>query len=513
MVTSCYFIVMVTGNQGYVLFSSSPPPRCHGACQEWDEVLSLLNPPDNDLPDHTPSPDEHTPTPATPCNTIPIPSMGDIESSALVLRGRAHEGLGDLLSAIDCYKRALIRDIYCEEAIDRLCEHHTLTQNEEEELINSMPFKSQATPLEEDMMKSLYVNKFHHSSQAPPTMVTKDLPLLVRNRDVLCERADEHFHSLNMEACYALTFEILGEDPFHRHALILHVACCVQKKKFEELFTLGHRLVNSFPGSALSWYVVGCYYIIIDKHQNARKYLTKCVSLEPNFGHAHIAFGLSFSCEGEHDQAISAFSNAARTMQGSHLPLLYLGKEYHQTGAINISTRFMKTAFDLSPHDPYLLQEIGYVVANIGAYPKAERYFKQAILSLQRVDPHLTLQAWEPVHNNLGHVLRKQGKYDEALAAHMNALQLDPGNASTLTAIAYIYLLKGDVEGVVTHAHRSLRARRDDQFTLEVLHTAVEEMEEWSFTAAAGEDMDTEPEEGEVRGKMILVRSNTTPTN
>ena len=227
--------------------------------------------------------------------------MGNIESSALVLRGRAHEGLGDLHSAIDCYKQALISDIYCEEAIERLCEHHALTQNEEELLINAMPFKSQATPLEEEVIKSLYLQKFHHSSaQTPPIITPQDLPLLASNRDVLCELADEHFHSLNVEACYSLTSQILEADPFHRHALILHVACCVQKKKFEELFTLGHRLVNSFPGSALSWYVVGCYYIIIEKHQNARKYLTKCVSLEPNFGHAHIAFGLSFASEGEH---------------------------------------------------------------------------------------------------------------------------------------------------------------------------------------------------------------------
>ena len=65
----------------------------------------------------------------------------------------------------------------------------------------------------------------------------------------------------------------------------------------------------------------------------------------------------------------------------------------------------------------------------------------------------------------------------------------------------------GDLEGVVSHAHRSLRARRDDQFTLELLHTAMEEMGEWSFTAAAGEDQETE----DMGGKMILC--NTTPTN
>ena len=198
-----------------------------------------------------------------------------------------------------------------------------------------------------------------------------------------------------------------------------------------------------------------------------------------------MAFGLSFSAEREHDQAIAAFSNAARTMRGSHLALLYLGKEYHYTGAVTTSTRFMKSAFDFAPKDPCLLQEIGFIVASIGGYPKAERYFKQAVAQLQLVDPHMTLQAWEPVYNNLGHVLRKQHKYDESLNAHLNALQLEPSNSSTLTAIAFVYLLKGDYEAVVEYANQSLRLKREDQFTLEVLHTAMEEMSEVPLVKAS----------------------------
>lgn len=278
-----------------------------------------------------------------------------------------------------------------------------------------------------------------------------------------------------MDACYEITSEILHLDPYHTHTLTLHTACCVQKNKFEELFSLGHRLVQYFPSSALSWYVVGCYYVTINKHQNARKYLTKAITLDTNFGPAHIAFGLSFAAEGEHDQAISAFSIAARVMRGSHLPLLYLGTEYYLTGAVTTSTRFMKTAYDLAPSDPLLLHEIGYVVASVGAYPKAERYFKQALSQLEVVDIHLTLSAWEPVYNNLGHVLRKQGKYDEALSCHFNSLQLDPHNPSTLTAIAFIYLLQGHLDSVVEYANQSLRVKREDQFTLEVLHAAMVE--------------------------------------
>ena len=184
---------------------------------------------------------------------------------------------------------------------------------------------------------------------------------LSTNTDVRCGLAAEQFHQQNTDACYQITSAILNDDPYHTSAIVLHTACCTQKNKFEELFSLGHRLVDSAPNSALSWYVVGCYYVTIGKHQSARKYLTKSLNLDSNFGPAHIAFGLSFAAEGEHDQAISAFSNAARVMRGSCLPLLYLGKEYFLTGAITTSTKFMKAAYDLASCDPLLLHEIGWV--------------------------------------------------------------------------------------------------------------------------------------------------------
>lgn len=424
----------------------------------------------------------------------------------MILKGRSHEGLGDLPSAVECYKQALSCDVYCEEALDRLSQHHVLTGEEERGLMAAMPFKAQCSILEEDMLRTLYARKLQHSSknQPEPALSGAALPL-ANSLDVLYGIANRHLQLLNVEGCYEITSKILERDPYHSHTLLIHVVCCVEKRRLEELYSLGQALVNIAPNSALSWYVVGCYYLTISKHQSARKYLTKAITLEPNFGHAHIAFGHSFAAEGEHDQAISAFSKAARTMKGSHLPLLYLGKEYHQTGVMATSTRFMRSAFELAPHDPYLLQEIGYIIAGAGTYAKAENYFRLAVAQLQVMDPHLTLPAWEPLYNNLGHVFRKQGKLQEALEAHRNALQLDSTNPSTLTAIAFIQLLRGDIPCAIHNASQSLLLKRGDQFTLEVLHSAMLESSEQlprvpDLTAFNQEEGGT----GDCQEKMVL---------
>lgn len=473
--------------------------RCHAACEEWNEVLSLLGPPEGQLPGESPPP-----APSIPVD-VNIPSLSNIDSAAFVLKGNAHERLGDVSSAIECYKQALAEDVYCVEALDKLCHYHSLNRGDEKALLQSMPFKRQCSMEEENTLRLLYQQKLKHTIQKQDSLAQFQsqpaLQPLCANLDILCGVAENYFQMMNVDACYKLTSEIIDKDPYHNSALLLHLACCVQKGKVEELFSLGHRLVDYFPNSSLAWYSVGCYYLAINKQQMARKYLTKAISLDEQFAAAHMAFGLSFTSGGEHDQAISAFSNAARIMQGSHLPLLYLGREYYHTGSVSIAVKFLCSARAIAPHDPVLLQEMGAMIASTDDYNKAEKYFRSAIVQLSAIDPHVTLQLWETVYNNLGHVLRKQGKYEEALEVHLKALQLSPNQASTLTAIAFVHLLKGELENVVKFCNQALRLKREDQFTLEMLQTAMEEMSEQpsvvetlSFVPESGLDELTEIE-------------------
>lgn len=51
---------------------------------------------------------------------------------------------------------------------------------------------------------------------------------------------------------------------------------------------------------------------------------------------------------------------------------------------------------------------------------------------------------WEPLLNNLGHVYRKLGDYNEAIHYFNEALYLVPNNSSTLDSIGLVYSLMGE---------------------------------------------------------------------
>lgn len=60
---------------------------------------------------------------------------------------------------------------------------------------------------------------------------------------------------------------ILKKDAFHQSALLILIGCLVHLKRKSELFYLAHQLVDAYPGHAMSWYAVGSYYYLIQKHE------------------------------------------------------------------------------------------------------------------------------------------------------------------------------------------------------------------------------------------------------
>lgn len=439
--------------------------KCLAAHKSWEEVIALLT---------SGTAEEPTEIAAAVEKDEYSRRLGNVAAVTRLLLGRAYEAIGNTLEAINCYKETLLEDPFCEEALERLYCLHALQLADEQALVSELSFK-QSSVEEELSAKYLYQHKLHHSDKRSDFLPDQLSPL-ANSIDVRSHLAYTLLQNMNIEKCHQLTKEILERDPYHFPTMLTHIASCVINKSMKELYALGQDLVKYFPELPLSWYTVASYYYASGKHSQMRRYLTKAINLDPHFAQAHFAFGLSFASEGEHDQAIAAFSHAARYMRTSYLPLMYLGKEYFVTGNIPIATSFFKNARLLAPNDPVLLQEVGLVLALNGHYPKAEAYFLQAASLLKKIDPHVTLPVWEPVYNNLGHVLRKQGKYLEALEAHKRALQLVPNEASTLSCIAFVYLLMENFDQVVQFCNRSLRLRREDRFTIELLQQAVFEL-------------------------------------
>jgi anaphase-promoting complex subunit 6 len=67
---------------------------------------------------------------------------------------------------------------------------------------------------------------------------------------------------------------------------------------------------------SIPWYAVGSYYFLIEKYVDAKLYFCKATTIDAGFGAAWIGYAHSFEMDSEHDQAITAYNQAAKFLQG-----------------------------------------------------------------------------------------------------------------------------------------------------------------------------------------------------
>uniref|UniRef100_A0A8C7VDK8 Cell division cycle 16 homolog (S. cerevisiae) n=1 Tax=Oncorhynchus mykiss TaxID=8022 RepID=A0A8C7VDK8_ONCMY len=398
-----------------------------------------------------------------------------INSSICLLRGKIYDAMDNRPLATSSYKEALKLDVYCFEAFDLLTSHHMLTAQEEKDFLDLLPLSQQCTEEEDKLLHFLFENKLKKYNKPSDMVVPEMVNGLQDNLDVVVSLAERHYYNCDFKMCYKLTSMVMVKDPFHANCLPVHIGTLVELSKANELFYLSHRLVDLYPNNPVSWFAVGCYYLMVGhKNEHARRYLSKATTLERTYGPAWIAYGHSFAVESEHDQAMAAYFTAAQLMKGCHLPMLYIGLEYGLTNNSKLAERFFSQALSIAPEDPFVMHEVAVVAFQNGDWKTAEKLFLDAMDKIKAIGNEVTVDKWEPLLNNLGHVCRKLKKYVQALEYHRQALVLIPQHASTYSAIGYVHSLMGDFESAIDYFHTALGLKRDDTFSVTMLGHCIE---------------------------------------
>lgn len=466
--------------------------KCHFECKEWQTALNILDMVDNNS--YLPSFSKHNLT-----ESLFDQSNKEVEHSINLLRGRIYEAMDNRNLAVDCFREALRQDVYCFEAFDMLVHHHMLSAQEERELLDTLPFAVQCPIEDVELIRYLYENRVKKYDKPKDHRVPGTLACLKDNMDIVVNLAEKHYYNCDFRECYKITTRVMSNDPYNSQCLPIHIAVLVELKKAKDLFYLSHKLVDLYPNDPVSWFAVGCYYLLTEKSEPARRYLSKATTLDRVYGPAWLAFGHSFAAENEHDQAMVAYFTASQLMKGCHLPLLYIGLEHGLTNNFKLAERFFSQALTIAPEDPFVLHEMGVIAFKSQEWGTAERYFMDALRILENIGQQVIVEKWEPLLNNLGHVYRKLRNYDKSLEYHKRAGILSPQNPSTYSAIGYTYVLMGDNLMAVDYFHKALGIRRDDQFSTTMLSSVIETlMSEMDPCEGASEDFPAFPTPGKL---------------
>lgn len=218
---------------------------------------------------------------------------------------------------------------------------------------------------------------------------------------------------------------------------------------------------------------MGIYYLAINKVAEARRYFSKASMMDPHFGPAWIGFAHTFAAEGEHDQAISAYSTAARLFMGTHLPQLFLGMQNHMLNNMTLADEFLKTAYELCKTDPLLLNEMGVVFYHQERLEDAVLILRKALEVAEEIDSDP--QAWISTRSNLGHAYRRLHQWDAALAEFDEVLRQGGKDPAIFCAKGLVLMEQRKPFEAVLAFHEALAISPQDAIATELLNKALEE--------------------------------------
>jgi len=322
------------------------------------------------------------------------------EAAMCYLRGLCFAKQNAFDRAKNCYKDAVRIDVQCFEAFDQLMKNKLMSPGEEWEFLESLDFDSITTPVGSsgqeaaEFVKMLYTTRL--SKYARPEDFSTAVETLSThynlsaNPSILLAKAELLFTSCRFRDALSLTTNILENDPYNFEVIPVHLACLHAEGETNALFLLSHDLADTHPEEPATWLAVGTYYMSIDSVAQARAYFSKASLMDPHFGPAWIGFAHTFAAEGEHDQAISAYSTAARLFQGTHLPQLFLGMQNLCLGNTSLAREYFNTAYTMCSTDPLLLNDMGVTNYHDGHLDEAIRCFELSLKYAEDIGSNTT---------------------------------------------------------------------------------------------------------------------------
>ncbi len=428
------------------------------------------------------------------------------EAAMCYLRGLCYSKNNAFDKAKECYKNAVRIDVQCFEAFDALMKNSLMSPTEEHDFLNSLNFDTirvgdgSNTSLSQEaaqFTKMLYTTRLSkYTRPAEFTAATETLSThynLGSNPDILLAKAALLFTQCRFRDALALTSSILETDPYNFPSLPIHLACLYELRDKNALYLLAHQLADSHPQEPSTHLAIGVYYLSISQVASARRFFSKASILDPHFGPAWIGFAHTFAAEGEHDQAISAYSTAARLFQGTHLPQLFLGMQNLALGNLRLAREYLRAAWDICQSDPLLLNELGVVFYQEEEWEQSMRCFSQALQIAADIeaDP----RAYVSTQANLGHAYRRVGRFEEALEQFDDVLRQGGKDAGVFAAKGLTLLEMGMLREATVALHEALAVSPQDPIATDLLGRAMDAFEDESVLSVE--------EEGELDRRIV----------
>ena len=144
------------------------------------------------------------------------------------------------------------------------------------------------------------------------------------------------------------------------------------------------------------------------------------VQIFSEFPGVHNDQGVLYSRLGDWARASEAYSRALQLDPKSHEALKNMGVVRARQGELELAHSYYKKALEVKPNFVEALNAQGLIYLQREEFEIAQDKFLKAVAEFE----------YAPAYNNLGTAFLREGQYDEAIAADLNAVEIDGSKAS-----------------------------------------------------------------------------------
>ena len=260
------------------------------------------------------------------------------------------------------------------------------------------------------------------------------------------ERAMADFHKGDYSSAAELFVKVEVASPGTTEALLFEGKCLIHLEKYQDAERALRSYVGRRPNSDEGLYLLGFVLYRQNKPAESLAMYTKGAALKRPAGDDLKIVGLDYVMLNDYADAVKWLERAVELEPKNKEAWYYLGRAYYTEKDVPDAQKAFLTVLDLDPRDARAENNLGLIFESEAKVTQALDAYRQAI-AWQQGSPRPSEQPYV----NLGNLLMKEGRTEEAIPHLQRAVSLAPSNA-------FCHLKLGEA---YRRVHRSDEARRE----------------------------------------------------
>ena len=201
------------------------------------------------------------------------------------------------------------------------------------------------------------------------------------------------------------------------------------EEKFNEVVTLGRKLVKQFPASNVGYKSLSAALMRLGQRDKAEPYMLKALEHDPTDIDVLSNYGLLVAGRGDLVQAETLLRRALYKVPGFMQAWFHLGIVMRGQARLEAAERAYRSALEVGGDDPGVLLNYSFLLAEMQRSIEAEQSVRKVIA----IKPD-----YVAAHIGLGMLLKDQGRMTESLAALRRAIEIDPQDINAHSSLLFV---------------------------------------------------------------------------